>query len=378
MMTRRVVSGVRYAEIVKRSVAVCASVAILFFVVEASGADDVVRYLIKTETGAFEERSAEGTITEVSPDGVSLDAKGKNAPETNPIPAERVLWLQFQNAPLGLAAARVETEVGAWEEALEKLDDIGADDLNREKYPLIAAEYDWYRANALLQLALVGASTSFNEGGTAMTKFVKEHPDSYRYYEAMQALGAAFFAMSERQSKKDAKQSLLKRAREAYAPLEDAASEEIQARGKLGLAKVAFDSSELDAAKELFSEVSEQTEFAVESAEAKAGLARVLARQGEVDEAVKLLNELLEVTPNDATLRQARIYNALGDVFADANRPHEAVLAYLHVDLLYPAARTERVAALKALVAQWRKLNREDRAQETIERLRDRFHVEIQ
>ncbi len=377
MITRRVVPGVSYAGVIRRSVAVCASVAISFFVVGASVADDVVRYLVKTETGAFEERSAEGTITAVSPDGVSIEANGKNAPETNPIPAERVVWLQYQDAPLGLAAARVETEIGAWEEALEKLDDIG-DDLNREKYPLVAAECDWYRANALLQLALADATTSFKEGGTAMTKFVKEHPDSYRYYEAMQALGAAFFAMSERQTKKDAKQDFLKRAREAYATLENAESEEIRARGKLGLAKVAFESSELDSAKELFGEVSEQTEFAVESAEAKTGLARVLARQGEVDEATGLLNELLEATPNDATRRQARIYNALGDVYAEANRPHEAVLAYLHVDLLYPAARTERVAALKALVAQWRKLNREDRAQETIERLRDRFHVEIQ
>ena len=377
MITRRVDSGVLYAGIIGRFVAVGAIVATAFFVAASALADDVVRYLVETETGAFEERSAEGTITGVSRDGVSLDAKGKNAPETNPIPSERVVWLQFQDAPLGLAAARVETEVGAWEEALEKLDDIDADDLNREKYPLIAAEYDWYRAYAALQLALADAA-SFKEGGSAMTKFVKDYPDGYRFYEAQESLGAAYFAMSERQTKKESKRDFLKRARDAYATLEGAASEEVQARGKLGLAKVAFDSSELDSAKTLFGEVAERTEFAVESAEAKAGLARVLARQGEVDEGVKLLNELLEVTPNDATLRQARIYNALGDVYADANRPNEAVLAYLHVDLLYPAARTERVAALKALVGQWRKLNREDRAQETIERLRDRFHVEIQ
>ena len=111
MMTRRVVSGVRYAEIVKRSVAVCASVAILFFVVEASGADDVVRYLVKTETGAFEERSAEGTITEVSPDGVSLDAKGKNAPETNPIPAKTAMRLMgYAAGPLRLPLSEMEPE----------------------------------------------------------------------------------------------------------------------------------------------------------------------------------------------------------------------------------------------------------------------------
>ena len=360
MIVRRFFFDVLGVRNVARFAAASACVATAFFVAASSNAADVVRYLVKTDTGAYEERSAEGTITAVSPDGVSLDAQGKNAPDANPIPTERVVWLQFQDAPMNLAAARVETEIGAWEEALEKLDDIGADDLDREKYPTIAAEVDWYRAYAALQLALTDAG-SFKDGGSAMAKFVKEHSDSYRYYEAQQALGAAYYAMSERQTKKESKQDFLKRARDSYAVLENAASEEIQARGKLGLAKVAFDLSEFD----------------VESSEAKAGLARTSARQGDVDEAVRILNELLEETPNDATLRQARIYNALGDVYADANRPYDAVLAYLHVDLLYPAARTERVAALKALVGQWRKLDREDRAQETIERLRDRFHVDV-
>ncbi len=376
MIVRRFFFDVLGVRNVARFAAASACVATAFFVAASSNAADVVRYLVKTDTGAYEERSAEGTITAVSPDGVSLDAQGKNAPDANPIPTERVVWLQFQDAPMNLAAARVETEVGAWEEALEKLDDIGADDLDREKYPTIAAEVDWYRAYAALQLALNDAG-SFKDGGSAMAKFVKEHSDSYRYYEAQQALGAAYYAMSERQTKKESKQDFLKRARDSYAVLENAASEEIQARGKLGLAKVAFDLSEFDEAKKLFGEVAERTEFDVESSEAKAGLARTSARQGDVDEAVRILNELLEETPNDATLRQARIYNALGDVYADANRPYDAVLAYLHVDLLYPAARTERVAALKALVGQWRKLDREDRAQETIERLRDRFHVDV-
>ncbi|MBQ2555218.1 MAG: hypothetical protein II561_01585, partial [Thermoguttaceae bacterium] len=89
------------------------------------------------------------------------------------------------------------------------------------------------------------------------------------------------------------------------------------------------------------------------------------------------LNALLDATPNSATRRQAIIYNAFGDVYAAAKKPEEAIVAYLHVDLLYPAARGERVKALKALVGLWREIGRTDRAVETKRLLRDRFNVDV-
>lgn len=352
------------------------ALAVAFFASAACNADDLVRYLVKTETGAYEERSVEGVIVAVSPDGIELEMKDQNALAENPIPSERVLWILLQGAPINLAAARVETEVGNYEEALEKLDDIKPEDADPQQYPLVAAEIDWYRAYASLQLALADAGT-FSEGGTAMNEFCKEHPDSYRYYESRRLLGDALYAMSNLQTQSARRQRNLDNAREAYSTLERANSEIVRARGKLGLATVALAADELDDAETLFNEVAQHSEFDVEYAEATIGLARTTARQGRTEEATELLNELLSVTPNDSTLRRAKIYNALGDVLADANRPQEAVVAYLHIDLLYPAARTERVAALKALVGQWRKLGREDRARETIERLRERFNVDV-
>ena len=116
--------------------------------------------------------------------------------------------------------------------------------------------------------------------------------------------------------------------------------------------------------------------FDVEKSEARIGLARATSKEGDHAGALALLNALLAETPADATLRHARIYNAIGDVSVAADRLQEAAVAYLHVDLLYPQARTERVAALKALVGVWKELGREDRAIETDRRLRDRFHVQ--
>ena len=127
---------------------VAALAAVVFSLLIATSASsfsaDVARYLVKTETGAYEERSVEGTIVGVSPDGVTIEPSSeKNAPDENPIPTERVVWLHFQDAPLSLAAARVETEIGNYEEALEKLAEIEPDEIDRSKKPLIAAELDW-------------------------------------------------------------------------------------------------------------------------------------------------------------------------------------------------------------------------------------------
>ena len=67
------------------------ALAVAFFASAACNADDLVRYLVKTETGAYEERSVEGVIVAVSPDGIELEMKDQNALAENPIPSERVL-----------------------------------------------------------------------------------------------------------------------------------------------------------------------------------------------------------------------------------------------------------------------------------------------
>ena len=150
----------------------------------------------------------------------------------------------------------------------------------------------------------------------------------------------------------------------------------MKARGKLGLGRLALAADDLEKAKTYFQEVVDMDAFDVEKSEARIGLARATSKEGDHAEALALLNALLAETPDDATLRHARIYNAIGDVSVAADRLQEAAIAYLHVDLLYPQARTERVAALKALVGVWKELGREDRAIETDRRLRDRFHVQ--
>ena len=335
---------------------------------------DLVRYWEKNAQGVVEERTAQGETLGVDPNGVAMNCESEDvAPDENPIPSERVLWVQYDAAPMELSAARVETEVGNYEEALEKLKSIAPEDVDPDSMPLIAAEAAWYKAYSTLNLALLGAG-DLKEGGAEMTRFVQQYPTSYHYYEGCRLLGDAFYAYAQSAAKDSS--AFIKRAEGAYGSLLKADSDSVKACGKLGLGRLALAADDVEKAKTYFQEVVDMDAFDVEKSEARIGLARATSKEGDHAGALALLNALLAETPDDATLRHARIYNAIGDVSVAADRLQEAAVAYLHVDLLYPQARTERVAALKALVGVWKELGREDRAIETERRLRERFHVQ--
>ena len=339
---------------------------------------DLVRIVAPTEEGAFEERNAEGAIVEITASGITLrDAKTK---EDVVLPSERVLWILLDGEPMELAAARVEYEVGEYESALEKLNAIDATELESSKSPYVAAEYDWYRATTTLQLALAEGEGALSEGGRALSTFVKDRKDSYRYYEALAQLGDAFLAASLDASKKDAS---LKRAREAYETMAKSESNVVRARGLVGVGDVALateDYAEAETSYKTAKGAGIEGEYMGRDVLSRAslGLALAYARSGRYDEARAEIASALETTPRQAELARARLYNALGETNELDERWEDAIIARLRVDLVYHSARVERVKALKALVGLWSRTGREDRAAETRERLKTRFHVEIE
>ena len=332
------------------------------------GADGQVRYVQRDkETGEYEEGTRSVSVSAMTADGVAVEYELKGEKKSAVLPAEQILWLQYDDEPLSLSAARVEIQVGNYEDALEKIAAIEEE----IKEPAIQQELEWNRAYAALQSALAD-SGKLESAAAVMKTFVEAYPDHYRFYEGNALLADAAAALGRAPA-----------AEKYYTALTGAKSASYQARGKVGLANLALDANELDKAKSLFSEVADMAELDGQlagfdaRAAAQIGLARVLSKQGDLDGALASLNALLDATPNSATRRQAIIYNALGDVYAAAKKPEEAIVAYLHVDLLYPAARGERVKALKALVGLWREIGRTDRAVETKRLLRDRFNVDV-
>jgi tetratricopeptide (TPR) repeat protein len=98
--------------------------------------------------------------------------------------------------------------------------------------------------------------------------------------------------------------------------------------------------------------------------------AESLAGQKHFKEAESLLHEVIQGNPPEDAAAQAPAYNTLGDCLRAANRPKDALLAYLHTDLLYSKDKEEHPRALHNIVELFRQLKQDGRADDFAQRLK--------
>ncbi|MFM7318220.1 MAG: tetratricopeptide repeat protein [bacterium] len=86
-------------------------------------------------------------------------------------------------------------------------------------------------------------------------------------------------------------------------------------------------------------------------------------------EAEKLARDLIAAAdPNDFE-SLAPAYNSLGDCLRAAGKPKDAMIAYLHTEILYDRATAEHARALASITELWRVLEKPDRAEQALSKL---------
>lgn len=98
-----------------------------------------------------------------------------------------------------------------------------------------------------------------------------------------------------------------------------------------------------------------------------------LAALKRTDEASKIAQEVIDAANPDDAATQALAYNTLGDCLIEANKPKDALLAYLHTDILFAAEKEQHARALARIAQAWRVLKRDDRANDTLARLQEQY-----
>ncbi len=101
--------------------------------------------------------------------------------------------------------------------------------------------------------------------------------------------------------------------------------------------------------------------------------AESLAGMKKFKEAETLVREVIQASPAEDAAAQAPAYNTLGDCLRAANRPKEALIAYLHTDLLYSKDKEEHPRALHSISAMFRVLKQDARADEFAQRLKQEY-----
>ena len=106
---------------------------------------------------------------------------------------------------------------------------------------------------------------------------------------------------------------------------------------------------------------------------ASVGLAACDAELGATDKGISVIEDVIDKNdPADSELF-ARSYLALGTCYRKLNKPKDALLAYLHVDLLFFTTPTAHAEALFYLGELWSETGKADRARDARKRLKSEY-----
>jgi TolA-binding protein len=299
-----------------------------------------------------------GLVVEMSPDEVGLQQRGS----VRKFPALEIQKISYAEDPRPLREARDDIREGRFRAALEKLKTINTAELRRD---FVQQDVQYYTGYCL---ARVGLATGDNQAAavTALLGFVRDHRNSYHFYEAAEILGDLAMALGSYEN-----------AAKYYGQLEKSAGTEVKLRGALLHGRALQAQGKLPDALKQFNAVAEDGTNTPEAQRLKTlatvGKVSLMAKAGKANDALPIIEEIIQ--KNDPKDRQlfARAYNALGACHQASRRDEDALLAYLHVDILFYGDADAHAEALFHLNKLWGKLGKADRAVQARNTLMTRY-----
>ena len=299
-----------------------------------------------------------GTITEVTPTTVTVQV----GTTSRSFPVNEVQRINLDGEPAELRRAREAMQQGRYEDVRAELAKIVVADIRRE---LVKQDVEYYKGLVEARLALTtgGDKAAAHD---ALYNFVRTNPQSYHFYEAAEVLGDLAVAVGKYED-----------AARYYAALAKAPWPEYKLRASLLEARPLSLAGQWQPAQQRYDTVLSASLDTPAARRMKLmatiGRARAVAELGNPQEGVAALQEIIaKQDPSDIELF-SRAYNALGACYLKGNQPKEALLAYLHVDVLFFAIAEEHAEALLHLSQLWSEMNKSDRAVQARTLLQSRY-----
>ncbi|HTN02246.1 MAG TPA: tetratricopeptide repeat protein [Planctomycetaceae bacterium] len=268
------------------------------------------------------------------------------------IPANDIASITWDDAPPDLSVAISDENGGRLESALARL--AKSQEAAKAGSANIKTDIEFLIARVTARQALVDAAKR-DEAIQKLTAFQKAASDSFRYYEAIGYLGQVQLAKGDYAA-----------ARAAFDILAQSPWKEFKLAATISTARILSAEGKPDEAVKLYDEVittagSDPAEQA-RKYEAMVGRARGLAAQSNFAEALTSLEEVTNKGPADDSALQAEAYVLEGACLQGLNRTKEAILAYLHVDVLFAKESAMHAESLYQLSRLWRLVQHDDRA----------------
>ena len=301
-----------------------------------------------------------GSVTAANRNEITLDVRGTQ----RKIPANEVERIVFGNGPSALRQAHEALGDGQFANALESLAKIRPVQLKEDQIKEDFAFQTAYCKSMLGEAAPGGTAAAAKE----MLDFVKEYPTSFHFYRAAETLGDLAMRLGNHSRAATYYAQLSKAPWQEYklksAVLEAGA---LQAQGPEKYAEALKRYDLVARADVRGPEAERQKQFAL------AGKAACEAELGNTDSARQAAEQIIQNNDPDDVELFARAYNALGASYRKTNNSRDAILAYLHVDLLCHRARDAHAEALHYLSQLWNEVGKADRATEARNSLKSRY-----
>lgn len=321
-------------------------------------ADDIV----KPKMGG----QVRGNITEMTNQEVAV----KTGAITKRVPVNEIESISYDGEPVGIKGVRNAIKKDDYELAAKELGKLSPADLQRSE---IKADYDFYKALCAAREAQTETDAdkrpkALLDAGKQLLAFEKSNGLNYHYFEACELLGDLLSALGKNEQ-----------AALFYKKLESApwADYKVRAGSLIGrsLAAQKKYKEAIDKLDAVLADAKNHAGKEVESEAMAATLDRAtcLAGTGKVDEGIKIAQDIIDHAPKDDQELHARAYDALGTCYRMAGKKKEALLAFLHVDLLYSGVADQHAEALANLSTLWIEVNKRERGMQARERLKDRY-----
>ncbi len=294
-----------------------------------------------------------GQIQSESPSEVVIQLGAKD----QTVPTDQIDSIRYDGQPPSMPLAESRESGGSLAEAAELYKKAAAEAQDK---PFILQAAQYHQAKALADLALADPERA-TEAVRLLEAFLKAHPKSRHLAPALESLARlqlqkGDFAAAERAT---AQMTGLPRGADRAAVLR---------------ARVFAKRGEHEkAVAELDRIISASAGDPLKAREARLAKAESLAGLKKFREAEAEVRAVIQASTPEDFAAQSAAHNTLGDCLRAAGKPKDALFEYLHTDLLYAKDKEQHPRALAQIAQLFRELKRDDRANETMERLKQEY-----